>query len=308
MINTQLALIRRELWEHRSIYVVPAVLALVVTLTSITGQVAVSSFSQQIDLAIIGASNLGDNERSAAINVLMIAVSWVFVLTMLFLIFFYALDALYAERKDKSILFWRSLPVTDAETVVSKLATAAIVIPLVTLAAIATTHLLVLTISSIWVGMRGASGWGLVWGAAPLLENWLATLIVIVALSIWTAPFVGWFLFVSAFAKRSPYLLATLPLVVVPMLERLLLGSTVFARTLLARMPFQAPIVREFTADDFHIENGDEILALAESGVSLLSLIDVVRFLGSPAVWLGLVVCGLFCTAAIYVRRYRDES
>lgn len=308
MIQTQLALLRRELWEHRSIYVVPAVLALIVTLTSVTGQVAISSFDQQIDLAILGASNLGENERATAINLLMIAVSWIFVLTMLVLVYFYALDALYAERKDKSILFWRSLPVTDAETVLSKLATAALVIPAVTFVGIALTHVLVLSVSSVWVGMRGADAWNLIWSAAPIVENWTATFVVTVALSVWTAPFVGWFLFVSAFAKRSPFLFAVLPLIVLPMLERILLGSSVFAGMLLARVPFKVPVIREFTTDNFRIENEDQLMELAQSGVSLLSLIDIGRFVTSPSVWLGLIVCGLFCTAAIYVRRYRDES
>jgi ABC-2 type transport system permease protein len=308
MIQTQIALIKRELWEHRSLYVVPLVLALVVSLTSVTGQVAVSSFGQQVDVAILGATNLGETERAAAINVLMIAVSWIFVMTMGIITIFYALDALYAERKDKSILFWRSLPVTDAETILSKLLTAAIVIPAITFVVVALTHVVVLTISSIWVGMRGADAWQLIWTAAPLFDNWAATFIVMLALSLWVAPFVGWFLFVSAFAKRSPFLFAFLPLVIIPMLERILLGSTVFAEMLMARAPFRVPVFQNLSFDNLQAGTEEDIVRLAESGVSLLSLIDIGRFLGSLSVWLGLAVCGLFCTAAIYVRRYRDES
>lgn len=308
MIQTQVALIKREIWEHRSLYVVPLVLAFLVTLTSITGQVAVSSFGQQVDLAILGATNLGDNERSAAINVLMLAVSWIFVMTMGILTVFYALDALYAERKDKSILFWRSLPVTDAETVFSKLLTAALVIPAITFAVVALTHVLVLTISSVWVGMRGANAWHLIWTAAPLLDNWSATFLAMLALSLWVAPFVGWFLFVSAFTKRAPFLFAFLPLAVVPMLEQILLRSSVFAEMLLARAPFEVPIFRESGLGDFEVEGEEDLMQLAEAGVSLMSLIDIGRFLGSFSVWIGLAVCGLFCTAAIYVRRFRDES
>ena len=56
MIQTQLALLRRELWEHRSIYVAPAVLVLVVCLMFTTGQVAISSLEQEIDLALLGAT------------------------------------------------------------------------------------------------------------------------------------------------------------------------------------------------------------------------------------------------------------
>jgi len=308
MTKTLAALIKREIWEHRSLYVVPLVLSLIVTLTSITGQVAVLSAGQQVDIAILGATNLGENERAAAINVLMLAMSWIFVMTMGILTIFYALDALYAERKDRSILFWRSLPVTDAETVMSKLVTAALVIPVFTLAVIAATHLLVLTISSIWIGMRGADAWQLIWAATPFVDNWLATIVVVLALSVWVSPFVGWFLFVSAFAKRSPFLFAFLPLIVIPMLERILLGSRLFAEMLFDRAPFKLPIFEGLASGSFNFEAEEDVMELAQSGVSLLSLLDVGRFLGSPSVWLGAAVCGLFCTAAIYVRRYRDDS
>ena len=305
MIQTQLALIKREMWEHRSIYVV---LVFLVALTSVTGQVAVSSFDQEVDLAILGATNLSETERSMAINLLMLGVSWLFCLTMLALTYFYALDALYAERKDKSILFWRSLPVTDSETVVSKLLTAVIVIPAITFVAIALTHLLVLTISSVWIGMRGVDAWGLIWGAAPLLQNWVATFVVLVALPIWSSPFIGWFLFVSAFAKRSPFLLAALPLIVIPMLEKSLLGSWVFGDMLMQRTPFNMPVVKELNIDQAAVIDGDDLMRLVGSTGDVLGMIDIGRFLSSPSMWLGMAVCGLFCAAAIYVRRYRDDS
>ena len=128
MIQTQFALIQRELWEHRAIYVAPIVIAVIVSLMLVAGQVAVSAFDQAIDIVILGATNLGDNERAAAVTLMMTATSPMFLITMWIMTIFYALDSLYAERKDRSILFWRSLPVTDAETVVSKLLIALIVI------------------------------------------------------------------------------------------------------------------------------------------------------------------------------------
>ena len=308
MIQTQLALIKRELWEHRALFVVPIVIALIESLGSIVGQVTVSSADQAVDIALLGATNLGDNERAAAINVLMIGVSFLFVMAMGVLTIFYSLDALYAERKDKSILFWRSLPVTDAETVVSKLITAAFVIPLITIAIIAATHLVVLTISSVWVAFRGANAWHLIWQAAPFFDNWAATFIVLVSLSVWSAPFIGWFLFVSAFTKRSPFLIAFLPFLVIPMLEKIFFGSLTFGEMLWERAPFNTPIFDGFDGSNFLFDDEAEMLAMAESGVSFLSFIDVSRFLTNGGVWLGVIVCGLLSFAAIYVRRYRDES
>ena len=167
MIQSQIALIRRELWEHRAIYVMPLVIALLVSLISITGQVTVSGFDHAVDIGILAGTNLGENERSAAISVLMISLSSTFVFAMWILITFYALDALYAERKDRSILFWRSIPVTDFDTVLSKLVTALLIIPLVSFAIIAATHLIVLLTTSVWLAARGANAWHMIWAAAP---------------------------------------------------------------------------------------------------------------------------------------------
>jgi len=191
MIKAQIALIKRELWEHRAIYVMPLVIALLVSLASVTGQVAVSGFDHAVDIGILGATNLGENGRSAAITVLMISLSSTFVFAMWILTIFYSLDALYAERKDRSILFWRSIPSTDFETVLSKLLTALVIIPLVTFAVIAATHVVVLLITSIWLGARGANTWHLIWTAAPFIDNWTATLVMLLALSLWLSPFLG---------------------------------------------------------------------------------------------------------------------
>jgi ABC-2 type transport system permease protein len=306
MMANQIALLRRELWEHRSIIVTPGVIALLVVLLSITGQVTLSTFGQDIDIAILGASNLGLAERSAAVSVVMTGVAGFFVLAMWVLIVFYALDALYAERKDRSILFWRSLPCTDSETVLSKLLTVLVVIPLVTFVAIAITHVLVLAVSSVWLGIRGANAWHLLWTAAPFLDNWLATIVFLFALPLWLSPFVGWFLFISAWARRSPFLVAFLPILVLPMLEKSLIGTGVLADAFFVRTA-SLPLFRGMDTADFLFMDGENV-ALADGAVSLLSHLDLSRFFGSAGLWLGLVVCALFTAAAIYVRRYRDDS
>jgi len=305
MIENQIALIQREFWEHRSLYVVPAVLGLVLVLVAITGQASVSAFGTHIDMALLGATNISANERGAAISALLAAFAISFVIAMLILTAFYSLDALYAERKDKSILFWRSMPVTDAETVISKLTTAVVLIPLVTLAIIAATQLAILVVTSIWIGLRGANAWHLIWSAVPLLDNWAATLIFILSLSLWLSPFVGWFLLVSAYTKRSPMLMAVLPILLLPMLERSILGSRLLIDALFVRSA-SIPIYRD--ADFDSLFNRRSLAEAAHDGISMVSMLDVGRFVASPGLWVGLVVCGLFVTAAIYVRRFRGDS
>lgn len=307
MIGNQIALIKRELWEHRAIYVTPLVIALIVSIMAITGQAVVSAFDQAVDIAILGATNLGAAERAAAITVLMTGISSLLVMTMWVLIVFYSLDALYAERKDRSILFWRSLPCTDSETVISKLLTAAVVIPLVTFAVIVLTHVVVLLLASVWLGIQGANAWHLIWRAAPLAGNWTATVVFLLALPLWLSPFIGWFLFVSAFTRRAPLLVAFLPIVILPMLEKSLIGTSLFFDAFFVRTA-SLPLFRGLNTGDIVAYPGDEWSFGDQVPSGLLALLDLSRFFSSPSLWLGLIVCGLFTTAAIYVRRYRDDS
>jgi ABC-2 type transport system permease protein len=306
MIAHYMALIRRELWEHRAIFVTPLVIGTIVTLGTLTALMFVGDFQKELNLAIFGAQNVaGEFERRAALTAFYGGTSWLFLLGLGVLTVFYALDALYAERKDKSILFWRSLPVTDAETVVSKLVTAMLVIPAIAIAGIIVTHLVNLVITSLWVASKGGSAGTLIWGSVPFFDNWMATILVIYASAIWMSPFLGWFLFVSAWTKRAPFMVAFLPLVLVPMIEGIFLRSAHFAEAVWgrgAKIPlFQAGIdVEEFF--------DEERLQLSEEMVSLLAHIDLGHFIASVDTWIGIVVCGLLTTAAIYVRRYRDES
>jgi len=305
MITHQLALIRREIWEHRSIYVTPMAIASIVTLGVFAMLIFASGFAAELDAVIFGATNIaGETERKAALTLYFLGTSWLFLVALAILTVFYCLDSLYAERKDKSILFWRSMPVTDAETVISKLIIALLVIPVAAIIGIIVTHLVNLVVTSVWVSMKGGDASLLIWGSVSLLDNWLAAVIVILTTGIWMSPFIGWFLFVSAYTKRSPLLMAFMPLFLLALLEKIILRTHVFAEHVLGRGDGM-PLIRTDNIERFFDE---EQWRIAEGATSLLAHLDIVQFLTSPATWAGIIVCGLLSTAAIYVRRYRDES
>ena len=306
MIQGQLALLQRELREHRSIYVAPAVIALLVSLISLTGEVSINGM-EHVDMAIIAMSNMPENARAAALTGI-IVVLWVpFFIVMGVLTIFYSLDSLYAERKDRSILFWRSIPSTDFETVLSKLIVAMLVIPLVTFILILVTHLAVLLITSVWISVLGGSGLHLIWASVPFFDNWTATIIFVLALPLWLSPFIGWFLFVSAFTKRSLFITAFLPIAVLPMLEKMIFDSAIFAEAFFVRS-VKMPLFIDLGTMERLFDEGDNFASLGDAQLSLLGLMDFSGFLANPGLWLGLIVCGLFTAAAIYVRRYRDDS
>lgn len=309
MINTQMALIRREIWEHRAIYLTPLVISLLVLLGSLTGSFSVGTNSEVANLGVLVASNLGEGARTTAVLGILASAIPLFFFAMMVLGAFYALDALYAERKDRSILFWRSLPVTDAETVISKLVTAVVVIPLVTAVIVAVTQIGVMIISSGLIAFKNGSPWHLLWKPAPLLDLWVVQTWFLVAFSLWMAPISGWFLFVSGFVKRSPLLMAFLPLAVIPLMEHLLFRTDYFWEAVAKRF-YSMPIFK-MSNDWSELESmfdSPEALQNFTESFNLLAIFDFKGFLVSPGLYIGLIVCGIFAAAAIYVRRYRDDS
>jgi ABC-2 type transport system permease protein len=123
-------------------------------------------------------------------------------------------------------------------------------------------------------------------------------------LPIWFSPFIGWFLFVSAWTKRAPLLMAFLPLVLLPTLEYWVLRTHLIVDAIATRFN-HLPIFKGIDLEQFF--NDEKFVGNVES-VSLLGFIDIGNFLASPQMWAGVIVAGLFITAAIYVRRYRDDT
>jgi ABC-2 type transport system permease protein len=157
------------------------------------------------------------------------------------------------------------------------------------------------------IDFRGGSPLEMIWKAAPFADTWAATIVLLLALPLWLSPFIGWFLFVSAFTKRSPLLVAAMPIILLPMFERLFFDSKLLAEAFFLRS-IQFPLFTGVDNMDLIFQEGEDLAKLAEEELSVFALLDLGNFLASPQLWLGIVVCGLFTAAAIYVRRYRDES
>ena len=186
----------------------------------------------------------------------------------------------------------------------SKTLTAALAIPLVAFAVIVIAHLVILLMTSIFVSIEGGNSMLLIWKSAPLFDAWAGILLIMLLLPIWFSPFIGWFLFVSAWTKRAPLLMAFLPLVLLPTLEYWVLRTHLLFDAIKTRFE-HLPIFKGIDPELFF--NEERFVAEADA-VSLLGFIDIGKFLASPQMWAGVIVAGLFITAAIYVRRYRDDT
>ncbi|MEM6819249.1 MAG: hypothetical protein AAF578_10715 [Pseudomonadota bacterium] len=304
MLARMKVLVQRELWEHKALYVAPAVMAGLVVFGFLVS--FIWSLIQGLPFeAAVAALEIGGKQVNLAGSAALILVSsGILNLVLAIVVFFYAIDALYAERKDKSILFWRSLPVTDTETVLSKLLTAVIAAPLITVAIALVTQVVLMILFSLALLVGGGNPIDLLWKQIPFGQLALFATYAFITASLWFAPFIGYFLFCSSFAKRSALIWVFLPVTVVVMLEGIVGQSWNVLRLIGERFPshglaaFSVPDGIDF--DGYDIE--DLILG---ADVSAIDVIAPVQFVTSSGLWVGFAVTGLFLAGAVYFRRLR---
>jgi len=257
--------VRRELWENRSIYIAPLAVA----------AMALFGFS----IWLTGRIGFGAFPYDFAAGALMV--------TQILVGFFYCIDALNGERRDRSILFWKSLPVSDVTTVFSKAAIPIVVLPLLTWAVTFVTQLLMLLLSTVIVGSSIANRWA----QGSFIQISLLLLYHLVTVhALWHAPFYGWLLMVSAWARRAVFLWAVLPPLAVLGLEKIVFGTSHLANMLIYRFA-----------------GGTEAMAMASGNMPIDPGTHLTpgRFLASPGLWIGLLVTAAFLVAAVRLRRQR---
>lgn len=275
--------VRRELWENRSIYMAPLAVAAVALLGFAISTIGLAERRR-------AALLLDEAQRRAKIAAPYDTVAFILIVTGLIVAVVYCLDALYGERRDRSILFWKSLPVSDVTAVLSKASIPLVVLPSILFAITVIAHLLMFLLTSAVLLAHGMSPLSTFAGWNPL-EHSLILLYGLVALALWHAPLYAWFLLVSGWARRAVFLWAVLPLVALSALFRVAWGSTDVCSLLVH-------LVIGWMNEAFLIEKG--------GAISSLSQLTPGTFLTTPGLWLGLVLAATFLAAAVRVRRNRE--
>ena len=277
--------VRRELWENRSIYLGPlavggvVVIGFLIALVSLPGKIR-------------AASALGEGELREVVEQPFLIAALMLMAIEMFVAVFYSLDALYGERRDRSVLFWKSLPVSDLTTVLAKARIPILLLPLVTWVVTVAAQAVMLIVSSAVLAASGMSA-ATVWTHVPLLEtSWINFAHLVALHGIWYAPLYAWLLLVSAWATRAPFLWAVLPPVAVGIFERIAFGSRHFATLL------QTHFLGEPPSDS---PSGMTM----EMSMDMLAPPMLVHFLMSPGLWVGLLVTAIFLLGAVRLRRVR---
>jgi ABC-2 type transport system permease protein len=292
-MNTFVWLVRREFWENRAIWIMPAVIGIVLMLAALFGRV-------HLDFPVVTP-----DQTLVVGGTVLFAFGVVFFLVMSIYSSWYLLDCLYADRKDRSILFWKSMPITDTATVLAKLFTGLIAIPAVYFAAADATTLLVSFILSVRTpSTLGAALWQPdLWLQLQALWTYL-----IITTAIWYLPFAGWFLLVSAYARRAVMLLSVAVPLALYLLERWFFGTHVFGSAIAERaMDYAAYAFRDMSGHAGWVTTIIDNNAITTPR-SVWQLLDPAGFLASGATWAGVLVGALFILGAVQLRLRRAEA
>jgi ABC-2 type transport system permease protein len=271
--------LRRELWEHPSTYIAPLAVSAVFLIALPSHLVHL-----RVHHGAISAANSGAL-RTDFENYFMFA-SGLMMLTTMLVGAFYSMDALYGERRDRSILFWKSMPVSDLTTVLAKASIPIVVLQLIAWVLTVSIWLIIIALGSVlWDGSGVTT---VLLSRLPFFQVTILLLYHLVILhGLWHAPFYAWMLMVSSWARRAPFLWAVLPPVAVAAAEKVMFNTSHFADMLMAHV------------------GGNMNSSSPERGlIGMLGHFDPATLFTTPALT-GLAITALFLFAAARLRRYR---
>ena len=306
-MNEFMYLVRRETWEHKALYRAPMIAMLVlvaICVLSVAKGLIAGDISMLIDGHMFDLGEFPPEYLSIGSSVIMIMLFMAIFTVSTIVAAFYFLDCLYAERKNRSIMFWKSLPISDTATVMSKLVAAMVFLPLVSIAVVIIGWMILQILAVVAMAVLGINALSLLWQPGVLFSGTWIALETSVGMLLWYLPLAGWLIMVSAWSKRSPFMWAVFPPLAIALFEQLFFSSSYFIEMLGNRMVNFYSIIMdpEVFENGFRGGSDAQLAELLSSGVHLSSL------LSDPGFYGGLAVAAVFITAAIFLRRYRNES
>ncbi|WMS87756.1 hypothetical protein [Pleionea litopenaei] len=292
-VTTFKTLVLREYWENKSLSRTPVIISCVILFALIVGMFTAQSFIFSmgdnqlfLDKGLSEISDANLSELSQAITGFQYGVFLApLTIGLIFVLFFYSLGSLYNDRRDRSILFWKSMPVSDFQTVMSKVFSAFVVAPSLTAAVAVVAQVVGLVLLTIMVWINGGSAWNIVWSQSSLFTVIFNDFMALFLLALWMAPILGWLWLVSAYAKKGAFLIAVFVPLGVMLVEGLMLGSAHFGTII-----------------------GEHFAQLEYLGESMVEKGHPFGVFSSTGFWIGLVISAACIALSVYIRRYRDDS
>ncbi|MFD2365690.1 hypothetical protein [Pseudoduganella sp. GCM10020061] len=321
-MKTMKWLVRREFWEHKGMFfwaplIAAGLIVLAVAAASIKGATQMDNVVEINGHVVTTKVNGLPQEAVETVGTVLSATYLVaagpLLLLMTFALFFYLLGAMYDERRDRSILFWKSLPVSDSQTVLSKVAAAMVVVPLIYLVISIAMAAISLMIGSLAMMSKGINLFPVLFSEPSLYTGPLMVLGLLPVYILWALPTVGWLLMVSSWAKSKVFLWAVgVPLMLLAVLNMLTVafslhwdlewfGVNVILRALGGLVPGMWLGFEGLDADAF-IHTADK--APDFTGLFTASW----GTLAGANVWIGAAAGIAMIAVAVRMRRWRDEG
>ncbi|KAA2286119.1 ABC transporter permease [Arenimonas fontis] len=312
-MNTMKWLIKREFWEHRGgFFWAPLIAGSIAILFSLVAAVAGTMLSKHNGVIIDDGDASEIAEAMGAVgDVALLSGISIALAILAFVVFFYCLASLYDDRRDRSILFWKSLPLSDGQMVLSKLAWALFLAPLIALGVGMVIGLAFWVISMLTTTINGVPGAGSILVHSHPFRIMGSMLLMLPVQALWSLPTVGWLMFCSAWSRRIPFLWATM----LPILGCALISFTdifqgveiphdtlwytVAYRGLLSAVPGSWAPTLQGPAIEVH---GPEQIP------DIFSAAHTLELLGKADIWIGAAVGVALLLAATRMRRWRDEG
>jgi ABC-2 type transport system permease protein len=277
--------IRREIWENRSIYAAPVVTACIMLFGFF---ISLFTLPHRMNAAMA----TGAGKLHGVIEMPYDMTAGLILITAFLVGVFYCLDALYGERRDRSILFWKSLPVSDRTTVLAKAAIPLVVLPLFSYVLIIITQVLILVLSTIAL-LGSPANLATLYEKLKFFQLSAALLYAMVVIALWHAPVYCWLLLVSGWAKRATFLWAVMPFLAIGLFVKIAFGTSSFFTFLGERLT--GWFHKAFIAPVKGAPHLDPLASLTPGNL-----------LAAPELWLGLVFAAICLAATVRMRRYRE--
>jgi ABC-2 type transport system permease protein len=320
-LTTMQWLLRREIWEHKGMVMwAPAVVALIIVTLVLGGLL----MGQNLTITLDGqAAHLKEHlvehmlqpgakqQFARAASEMYVAIGVPLYLELGVLVFFYCLGALYDDRRDRSLLFWKSLPVSDRMTVMSKVAVALLVTPVITMVAATALSLAVILLACTAAAFQGIHLFGTLLSTGEFYLAPLRMFGLLPVYMLWALPTVGWLLLVSSWARSKVFLWA----VGVPLGAGVLVTwtSKIFALEWPIGWFMQNVVARLLTG----VAPGSWFMYVRPASLegkedgrlgAAELLLDSWATLSSPVVWAGAVAGVAMIAGAVWMRRWREEG
>ncbi len=313
-------LLKREFWENRGGFlwaplIAGAVVAFLFLVGAVAGSITARPNGGRSGFVIDDVTLHGDKLHAVIGGMgdgMLMAGMVISALVLAFVVFFYALGSLYDDRRDRSVLFWKSLPVSDTETVLSKLAWAVLLAPLVAVAVGVLVGVALWLITALTLTVNGLpAGFAVFTHSHPIrVIGYLLGMLPVYLL--WSLPTVGWLMLCSTWARSKPFLWAVLIPLLAAVTISLMTGILglridlqvvwylIYRLLLSVVMGSWFPSSRSF--DDQIEMKGPQDLS------NVLDLGRGMHALATADLWIGVAVGVAMIVLAIRLRRWRDEG